>query len=248
MQYHIGLEENIGARYAIVPGDPERVEKIAALLDSPVFLGQRREFTSWLGYLEGEKVLVTSTGIGGPSASIAVEELIKCGVDTFIRIGTCGGMALDVKGSDAVIAMAAVRMEGTSREYTPIEYPAVADFDVLCALKQSCDEIGITSHVGVVQSKDSFYGQHSPESMPVKNMLLNNWQAYIDSGCLASEMETAAIYTVAGVRKVRAGSILHVLWNQERKKAGLDDIECMDTSNTIAAAVNAIRLLIRKDR
>lgn len=248
MQYHIGLEENIGAKYAIIPGDPDRVEKIAALLDNPRFVCRRREFTTWEGYINSQKVLVTSTGIGGPSASIAVEELIKCGVDTFIRIGTCGGMQLKVCGSDAVIAQAAVRMEGTSREYMPIEYPAVADFDVVCALKDACDGLGINSHIGVVQSKDSFYGQHSPETMPVKDKLLSNWQAYIDSGCLASEMETAAIYTVAGIRRVRAGSILHVLWNQERKKAGLEDIVSMDTSRTIEAAVKAIELLIEKDK
>ena len=151
-------------------------------------------------------------------------------------------------GSDAVIAQAAVRMEGTSREYMPIEYPAVADFDVVCALKDACDGLGINSHIGVVQSKDSFYGQHSPETMPVKGKLLSNWQAYIDSGCLASEMETAAIYTVAGIRRVRAGSILHVLWNQERKKAGLEDIVSMDTSRTIEAAVKAIEMLIEKDK
>lgn len=248
MQYHIALEENIGARYAIVPGDPDRVEKIAALLDEPEFVARNREFTTWSGFICGEKVLVTSTGIGGPSASIAVEELIKCGVDTFIRVGTCGGMSLDVLGGDAVIAMGAVRMEGTSREYMPLEYPAVSSFDVLCALKEACDREGIKSHVGVVQSKDSFYGQHSPESMPNKNTLLNNWQSYIDSGCLASEMETAAIYTAASCRKARAGCILHVLWNQERKKAGLEDIEVHGTSKEIKAAVEAIRILIKKDK
>ncbi len=248
MQYHIGLDENkIMAKYAIVPGDPGRVEKIAALLDKPKFVAQNREFTTWSGFIDREKVLVVSTGIGGASASIAIEELINCGIDTVIRVGTCGGMQLHVKGGDAVVAMAAVRMEGTSREYMPIEYPAAADFETLCALKSACDQNGITSHVGVVQSKDSFYGQHSPESMPVRDTLQKNWQAYIDCGCLASEMETAAIFTVASVRRIRAGSILHVLWNQERKKAGLEDTEVMDTSKAISAAVQAIKILIKKD-
>ena len=249
MQYHIGLDEKrMTAKYAIVPGDPGRVEKIAALLDNPEFVAQNREFTTWSGFICGEKVLVMSTGIGGASAAIAVEELINCGVSTVIRIGTCGGMQLNVKGGDAVVAMGAVRMEGTSREYMPIEYPAAADFETLCALKAACDENGITSHVGIVQSKDSFYGQHSPERMPVKDTLLKNWQAYIDCGCLASEMETAAIFTVASVRRIRAGSILHVLWNQERKKAGLEDKKVMDTSKAIAAAVHAVKILIEKDR
>lgn len=117
--YYLGFDEPHGARYVILPGDPGRVEKIASLLGGPRFHCQNREYAAWIGELSGERVLVTSTGIGGPSAAIAVEELYKTGVRTFLRVGPCGGMTLDVKGGDVVVATAAVRMEDTTREYVP---------------------------------------------------------------------------------------------------------------------------------
>ena len=166
-QYHIQVAEGEVGRYVILPGDPKRCEKIAAYFDDPVKIADNREFTTYTGTLDGVKVSVTSTGIGGPSAAIAMEELTRCGADTFIRVGTCGGMQMDVKSGDIVIASGAVRMEGTSREYAPIEYPAVADIDVLDALRAAAKKLGAVSHTGVVQSKDSFYGQHCPEIMPV---------------------------------------------------------------------------------
>lgn len=154
-------------RYVILPGDPKRCEKIAKHFEDAKLVADNREFVTYTGYLEGEKVSVTSTGIGGPSASIAMEELVQCGADTFVRVGTCGGIDLDVKGGDIVIATGAVRMEGTSREYAPIEYPAVADLEVANALVAAAKELGFTYHTGVVQCKDAFYGQHEPERMPV---------------------------------------------------------------------------------
>ena len=158
--YHINLSRDQGAKYAILPGDPGRVPKIAALLDNPKHVTTNREYNTYEGTLEGEKVLVTSTGIGGPSASIAVEELSQIGVDTFIRIGTAGGMQLNIVPGDIVVANAAIRMEGTSREYLPIEFPAVANLDVSVALRDAAKRLGYNVHVGVVQCKDSFYGQH----------------------------------------------------------------------------------------
>ena len=126
-QYHIGLKEGDAGKYVILPGDPKRCVKIAQYLDDAKLVADRREFVTYTGYLDGEKVSVTSTGIGGPSASIAMEELVKVGAEVFIRVGTCGGMSLDVQGGDVVIATGAIRMEGTSKEYAPIEFPAVAD-------------------------------------------------------------------------------------------------------------------------
>ena len=143
---------------------------------------------TYTGYLNGEKVSVTSTGIGGPSASIALEELVKAGAKYFIRVGTCGGMDIDVKGGDVVIATGAVRMEGTSKEYAPIEFPAVANLDIVNALVQSAKDLGYNYHSGVVECKDSFYGQHEPEKKPVGYELLNKWNAWIQLGSLASEM------------------------------------------------------------
>ena len=186
--YHIALSPGDVGKYCILPGDPGRCEKIAAYLDDARFVAQNREYVTYTGTLCGEKVSVTSTGIGGPSSAIAMEELAVCGVQTFVRVGTCGGINMKVLAGDCVIASGAVRMEGTSREYAPIEYPAVADFDVVTALKGAADDLGLRSHVGVVQCKDSFYGQHSPGRMPVSYELLNKWEAWKRLGVLASEM------------------------------------------------------------
>ena len=201
--YHIGLDSSHGAKYAILPGDPGRVEAIAARLESPHFLAQNREYTSWLGTLCGQPVLVMSTGMGGPSTAIAVEELYQTGVRTFIRVGTCGGMALPVVGGDLVVAQAAVRMEGTTREYVDLEYPACADWAVTNALARAAQQTGERVHIGVVQSKDSFYGQHSPDRMPAGGVLKDKWEQWKKAGCLASEMECAALFVVASVGTIK---------------------------------------------
>ena len=235
-------------RYVILPGDPKRCKKIARYFDDARLIADSREYTTYTGYLDGVKVSVTSTGIGGPSASIAMEELVMSGADTFIRIGTCGGMQLDVKSGDVVIASGAIRMEGTSREYAPIEFPAVADIRVTNALMQAADELEQKYHIGVVQSKDSFYGQHSPETKPVSYELLNKWEAWKRLGCLASEMESAALFVVASHLKVRAGACFLVMANQEREKEGLDNPVVHDTDMAVQTAVKAIRRLIRQDQ
>lgn len=239
--YHIQLDDSHGASYAILPGDPARVEKIAALLDEPRLLGVNREYTSWLGSIEGEAVLVMSTGMGGPSTAIGVEELYMTGVRNFIRVGTCGGMHLDVMGGDLVIATGAIRMEGTTREYLPVEFPAVADFDLTGCLVEAARAGGYRYHTGVVQCKDSFYGQHSPGRMPVSYELENKWQAWLRGGTLASEMESAALYIVCQSLGARAACILNTIWNQERRARGLDDRESHDTLRGIRVAVEAIR-------
>lgn len=247
-QYHTGLgPEDIG-RYVILPGDPKRCEKIAAHFEHPRKMADVREFMTYTGELEGVKVSVTSTGIGGPSAAIALNELVKCGAHTFIRVGTCGGMQEDVLGGDLVIASGAVRMEGTSREFAPVEYPAVPDFEVLTALKQAAQKLSLRHHVGVVQCKDSFFGQHEPEIMPVCYELLNKWEAYLRMGCLASEMESAALFVEGSFLRVRVGSCFLVIANQERAKKGLPNEQVHDTEGAVRTAVEALRILIREDR
>ena len=188
-QYHIGLKQGDIGEYVILPGDPKRCEKIAAYFDNAELIADRREFTTYTGYLNGVKVSVTSTGIGGPSAAIALEELVKVGGKYFIRVGTCGGMDLGVKSGDLVIATGAVRMEGTSKEYAPIEFPAVADYDIVTSLIQGAKKLNLPYHVGIVECKDSFYGQHNPDLMPVSYELNHKWNAWLKLGCLASEME-----------------------------------------------------------
>ena len=191
---------------------------------------------------------MTSTGIGGPSASIAMEELKRVGADTFIRVGTSGGMALDVKSGDLVVATGAIRMEGTSKEYAPIEYPAVPDLTVTNALVKAAGKLEFPCHTGVVQCKDAFYGQHDPMSMPVGYELMNKWDAWMKCGCLASEMESAAIFIVGSTLRVRTGTVLLVMANQERAKQGLSNPVVHDTDAPIRTAIEAIRALIREDR
>lgn len=247
-QYHIQVAKGEIGRYVILPGDPKRCEKIAAYFDDAKLIADSREFVTYTGTIEGEKVSVTSTGIGGPSASIAMEELVKCGADTFVRVGTCGGMQLDVKSGDVVIATGAIRMEGTSKEYAPIEYPAVADPSVLNALVQSGKKLGQTCHTGVVQCKDAFYGQHNPELMPVSYELENKWEAWLRMGCLASEMESAALFIVGSFLRVRVGSLFLVVANQEREKKGLDNPVVHDVDMPIRIAVEAIRSMILAEK
>lgn len=248
LQYHLQIRPGDVGRYVILPGDPKRCEKIAKHFEDAKLVADSREFVTYTGYLEGEKVSVTSTGIGGPSASIAMEELVQCGADTFVRVGTCGGIDLDVKGGDIVIATGAVRMEGTSREYAPIEYPAVADLDVTNALVAAAKEKNFTHYTGVVQSKDAFYGQHEPETMPVGYELINKWEAWKMMGCLASEMESAALFICASKLRARAGSCFLVVANQEREKLGLENPVAHDTDMAIQVAVEAIRKLIKADQ
>ncbi len=247
-QYHIGVDENDIGKYVILPGDPKRCEKIAAHFDDAKLVGDNREYITYTGYLNGEKVSVTSTGIGGPSAAIAMQELTKIGAHTFIRVGTCGGMQKNIKSGDIVIANAAIRAEGTSKEYAPIEFPAVSTFEITSALKNASNKLDLTSHVGVVQCKDSFYGQHEPDKMPISYELENKWNAWLKMGTLASEMESAALFTVANYLNVRCGSCFLVVANQEREKAGLENPVVHDTEMAIKVAVEAIRELIKADK
>jgi uridine phosphorylase len=242
-QYHIKCAENDVGEYCILPGDPGRCELIAGYFTDAREVARNREYLTYTGYIGDKKVSVVSTGIGGPSAAIAMEELAELGAHTFIRVGTCGGISEKVRGGDAVIASAAVRQEGTSREYAPLEFPAAADFDVTLALKTAAVKLGIPCHVGVVQCKDSFYGQHRPEVMPVSRELSYKWEAWKRLGVLASEMESAALFVVASHLKVRCGSVLHAVWNQERAKSGYKDASSHDVDNSVKICIEAIKLL-----
>lgn len=247
-QYHIQVAEGEVGRYVILPGDPKRCEKIAAHFENPRLIADSREYVTYTGYLDGEKVSVTSTGIGGPSAAIAMEELSRVGADTFIRVGTSGGMQPEVLGGDLVVATGAIRLDGTSREYAPLEYPAVADIDVVNALRQAAKAGGWRYHTGVVQCKDNFYGQHDPDSMPVGPWLKEKWEAWLRCGALTSEMESATLFIAGAVRRVRVGAVLAVLGNQTRRAMGLEDIQVHDSSRAVSVAVEALKLLIAQDK
>ena len=247
-QFHIACAQGDIGRYCILPGDPGRVPAIAALFDDAKQIAYNREFNVWTDTLLGEKVTACSTGIGGPSASIAMEELHKCGADTFIRTGTCGGIDLNVQSGDVVVATGAIRYEHTSREYAPIEFPAVADFQVTNALVEATKKLGFPLHTGIVQCKDSFYGQHDPAASPVYYELQQKWESWKRLGVKASEMESAALFVVAAALGCRCGSCFHVVWNQEREAAGLDQKMSEDTSSSVKVSVEALKLLIEADR
>ena len=247
-QFHIACTSDDIGRYCILPGDPGRVPAIAAYFEDAKQVACNREYNVWTGTLLGEKVTACSTGIGGPSAAIAMEELHKCGADTFIRTGTCGGIDVNVQSGDIVVATGAIRFEHTSREYAPIEFPAVADFGVTDCLVQAAKALGYPLHTGIVQCKDSFYGQHDPAASPVYYELQQKWESWKRLGVKASEMESAALFVVAAALGCRCGSCFHVVWNQEREAAGLDQKMSEDTSASVRVAVEALKLQIKKDQ
>ncbi|WP_099203598.1 uridine phosphorylase [Miniphocaeibacter massiliensis] len=247
-QFHIDMEKGDVGRYVLLPGDPKRCEKIAKYLDNPKLVADKREFVTYTGTLLGEKVSVTSTGIGGPSTAIAVEELCNIGADTFIRVGTCGGMQLDVKAGDLVIATGAIRMDGTSKEYAPIEYPAVPNYNLTSNLIDACDKKKLIYHTGVVQSKDSFYGQHNPSNKPIFYELESKWEAWKRAGCLASEMEASTLFIVSSYRGVKSAAIFLCINNQERVSKGLENKVTEDVNIMIQTAIDAIKLQIIEDK
>ena len=248
-QFHIQCTaEDIG-HYVFLPGDPDRVPWIASYLENAQKVAQSREFTTYTGTLDGTRVSVTSTGIGGPSAAIAMEELVALGAHTFLRIGTCGGMQPELVPGALIIPTGAIRMEGTSQEYMPLAFPAVPDFGLTEHLVCAARAAAYDYHTGVVQCKDSFYGQHSPETMPVAPTLLQNWQAWKAAGTLASEMESAALFTVAAARHVRCATILQMLWNQERQAVVRDTEHGASVmTHAIEVAVAAMRAVIRENK
>lgn len=246
MSMHIKIN-SVNAKYALLPGDPGRCSAIADRLDNLQHLAFNREYNSYLGYIDDTGVVVCSTGIGGPSTAIAVEELAAAGIKSMLRIGTCGAMQPEIRGGDLIIAAAAYRHEGTSLHYAPIEYPAVANINVTNALIASAKEMDAVYHAGVVHSKDSFYGQHAPDSMPVANELKENWRTMIKLGVLASEMECAALFTVGAVRKIACGAVLTALWNQEAGEKINEDTS-ITSDIAIDCAVGALRKLIAEEK
>ena len=245
---YLKLKKGDIGEYVIMPGDPKRCYTIAQRFESPVLVAEHREFATYTGYIDGVKVSTTSHGIGGPSAAIAIEELIKAGANTFIRVGTCGGMDIDVMGGDVVIVNGAIRADKTPNSYLPTEYPALPHFDVLDALIEGSLSLDVKSHVGVVHCKDAFYAQHSPETMAVADELLYKWNSYIKSGALASEMESSTLFSVCSAKGMRAGAVMVVLANQERLKQGLDEGRVSPKSeNGIDCVINGIKILIKRD-
>ena len=249
--HHLKLKKGDIGRYVIMPGDPKRCEKIAKRFDSPKLIADFREYATWTGYIDGVKVSATSHGIGGPSTAIALEELIKVGADTFIRVGTCGGMNMDVLPGDIVIVNGAIKLGGTMDNYIPKEFPCVPNIEVLEAMieasKNIVNNLKGKTHVGIVQCKDAFYSQHAPESMAVDKELLYKWDSYIKAGALASEMESATLFAVGSAKNVRTGAAMLVLHNQERVKNNINDKKDYTGEEAIDLVIESIKTLIKKD-
>ena len=252
LQYHIQLKKGDVGRYVLLPGDPGRCEKIASYFDNPTFLARNREYTSYSGTLLGEKVSVVSTGIGCPSTAIAVEELIAIGADTFIRVGTSGGMQPGIKTGDIGIVTAAIRDEGTTLHYMPVEFPAVADPYVVLALREGAQRIGMPHHLGISQSKDSFYGEVEPQRMPVDKRLLERWKAWKMGGTICSEMEASTIFIISAIHRKRAGGAMLMSGDIDSPPQNDEEVKAFmalfDIDRVIRTAIAGLKVLIEMDR
>lgn len=247
-QYHLQVGPGEIGSYLLLPGDPGRCAPIAERLEGARQVAANREFTTYTGSLDGALVSVTSTGIGGPSTAIAVEELIKLGALTLVRVGTCGALDPELGFGDVVVAQAAARGEGTSAHYAPEGFPAVADLDVVVALREAAEAAGHSCRVGVVLSNDAFYAEMEPERFPLESEIRARWSAWARAGCLAVEMETATLLTVAQVRRVRAGAVLAVIDRVSGGLSGLPDPGRLPIDSAIDTAVSGLRRLIARDR
>ena len=244
LQYHVKVRPGDIGRYVLLPGDPGRVEKIAKYLDDAQFVSSNREHTVFTGTLLGEKVSIVSTGMGCPSTAIAMEELIAVGADTFIRVGTSGAVQPWLKLGDVAVVTGAIRDEGTTRQYLPIEFPAIADIEVVNALAEACRRMEANYYLGISQTKDSFYGEIERERMPMAAHLEERWKAWKAGGAICSEMEASAIFILSSIYRKRAGGVMMVIGS---------DIETLlkkqhDKEIMIKAAIEAIKILIEQDR
>jgi uridine phosphorylase len=251
LQYHIQAKKDDVGRYVLLPGDPDRCEKIAAYFDNPKFISRNREYVIYTGTLLGERVSVCSTGIGCPSTAIAVEELIAIGADTFIRVGTAGGIQDGTRSGEVAIVTGAIRDEGTTRQYMPLEFPAIADPDVVAALRAAAEKSGIPHRCGITQSKDSFYGETEPKRMPVADRLAERWKAWKAGGAVCSEMESAAIFILSSIYRKRAGGAMLIIGDPNKEKApnkpDRTGYAPLDVNRAIKVAVEGMKILIDRD-
>lgn len=243
-QYHIACGPGDVGRYVFLPGDPGRVPMISAHLDGAREVARNREFVTFTGSLDGVDISVCSTGIGAPSAAIALEELATIGAHTFIRVGRSGGLQADLPVGSIVIATGAVRDEGTSRAYLPLEFPAVADLAVVNALVEASSGLGLPFRTGIIESKDAFYAEIRPGSMPLADELTRRWSAYRQAGVLASEMEAAALFVIAAWKGLRAGCVVQVSDNQYAGHHLGPEVSMHDP---IRIGIEAVRNLLRSD-
>lgn len=250
--FHLHIKEGDVGRYVLLPGDPGRCEKIAAFFDDAHFIAQNREYVTWTGTLLGEKVSVVSTGIGCPSTAIAIEELVDVGADTFIRVGSSGAIQPTAHMGDIAIITGAIRDEGTTSHYLPIEFPAVAHVDIVQVLRDAARDLGVPHHVGISQSKDSFYGEVERTRMPMAKHLEERWNAWVAGGAICSEMESAVILILASIYRKRAGGAMLIINNADlAEQSNVDADKHMaefDADQVIRVAVKGLKKLIVLDK
>ncbi|MGC8461619.1 MAG: nucleoside phosphorylase [Candidatus Dormibacteria bacterium] len=246
-QYHIQLEEGEIGEYVLMPGDPGRCERIAQHFTDAVHVRSNREFTTYTGTLDGVKVSAVSTGIGGPSTAIAAEELFTIGARTMIRVGTCGGLTDSLRLGDAVLVQAAIRNEGTSHQYVPAEFPAVADFDVLLALQHAAQEQGLPHELGIVQCNDAIYSEIAPETVPVESMIRAKLEAWKRAGSIAAEMESSTLFVIGAVRGFRTGAVMAVVNTAQSGDGTLPGGVELPIDVAIRVAVGGVKTLIAQD-
>ncbi len=248
--FHLGLNKNDlqGATLAIVPGDPKRVEKIAKLMDNPVHLASLREYTSWRGEIDGKAVIVCSTGIGGPSTSIAVEELAQLGIRTFLRIGTTGAIQEHINVGDILVTTAAVRLDGASLHFAPMEFPAVSDFECMNALYKAAKDNGSTVHVGVTASSDTFYpGQERYDTYTgrVVRRFKGSMKEWQEMGVMNYEMESATLLTMCASQGLRAGMVAGVIVNRTQQEIPDAELLKKTENNALGIVIEAARTLMK---
>jgi uridine phosphorylase len=244
-KYHVGLVEEEVGKYILYPGDPARTAVIAKFLDGAKEVAFSREFRTFTGSLDGVPVSAVSSGMGGPSVAIGVEEMRELGVHTFLRVGTCGATQPDIKMGDLIIATAAVRTEGTGDSYVPKEFPAVADYEVVTALLESARELEAPHHLGIIRAVDSLYSDLLPDTMPNGPGLRAELEMWQRAGVIANDMESSTLFVLASVRRLRAGSILLCV-----DEVGVGEIHHLDPSymeRMLKVAIGAIRRLIERD-
>jgi uridine phosphorylase len=244
VQYHIHLKRGDVGRYVLLPGDPGRVPEIASFFDEAHEVAFNREFRTFTGKVDGIKISCTSTGIGCPSTAIAVEELVKIGADTFIRIGTGGSLQKEVGLGDLCISTGAVREEGTTRQYVPLSYPAVANIDVVCALRDAARKLGFKHHVGISHCKDAFFIE-GDSNLPLEDENRAKWKAWYRSNVLSTAMESAALFVVSSIKRVRSGEILAIIGLTYDDRPVVAKVGVQDAIRT---AIEAVKILDRADR
>jgi uridine phosphorylase len=245
---HIAVSPGDVGKYVFLPGSVERAALIAQHFDNPVKLAHHREHLTYAGELDGERVAVTSTGIGGPSASIAVEELFQCGADTMMRIGSCASTSPRSKKGDVIIPRGAIRMEGTGTHYLPLEFPAVPDYEMFRALESAAKESGYPYNDGITITKDSFYTEVSPQTKPVYPELKWKWDAYVKGGATNTSMECSLLFLVGASLGIRMSSVMICATNDEDYSNDATDYPDKWEERAIEVGILAMRKIIQSDR